>query len=105
MRNALLKGLAASLIRDGKIQTTEAKAKELRPFMEKLVTRAKDPSLASQRLLVSRLGRKEAAKILLEKIAPSYIGGNKERRGGYTRIIKLSPRKGDASPQALIEFV
>ena len=107
VRTALLRGLAVSLIRDGSIRTTEAKAKELRPMVEKMITRAKDASLASQRLLVSRLGRKEAAKSLINTIAPKYRGDGetKERQGGYTRIIKLSPRAGDASPMAAIEFV
>lgn len=101
VRTALMRGLAVSLIRDGRIKTTEAKARELRPFVEKLVTRAKVGSVSSQRILVSRLGGGEAVKTLVEKIAPAH----KERRGGYTRIVKFAPRKSDASRMAVIEFV
>jgi large subunit ribosomal protein L17 len=100
-RNALLKHLAQSLVKNGKIKTTEAKAKELRPFIEKLTTRAKNPSLASRRILVSRLGSETLAKKLTEDIAPKY----KMREGGYTRIIKRGIRTGDASKIAIIEFV
>lgn len=103
-RLALLRSLALSLIQTEHIQTTEARAKELRPFVEKLVTRGIAQDLASRRLIVSRLGGvsgEEAAKKLVEEIAPRY----KERAGGYTRIIKLPRRQGDASKMAIIEFV
>lgn len=100
-RRALLKSLANALVRDEKIVTTEAKAKELRPLIEKLVTKAKVASLATRRLLSARLGSETSAKRLVIDIAPRY----KERAGGYTRITKIAPRKSDASPQAMIEFV
>ncbi len=100
-RNALLKTLAVSLIRDGKIKTTAAKAKELRPFVEKLVTIAKADTLASKRLIASRIGAGVSAKKLFAEIVPAH----KERKGGYTRVIKLPNRAKDASPMALIEFV
>ena len=101
-RAALLKGLVASLVAKERIQTTEAKAKELRPKMEKMVTRAKKPTLANRRLLLAGLYNDErTVKKLVESIAPRYA----ERAGGYTRIVKLMPRKGDASPMAVIEFV
>jgi large subunit ribosomal protein L17 len=101
-RHALLKGLTASLIEKGRIVTTEAKAKELRPTVEKLVTKAKNPTLASRRLLLAGLYNNEAVvSTLINDIAPRYA----ERAGGYTRIIKLAPRKSDASPMAVIEFV
>lgn len=101
-RHALLKGLAASLITHGRILTTEAKAKELRPNVEKLVTKAKNPTLAARRLLLAGFYNNETVvSTLINDIAPRYT----ERPGGYTRIIKLAPRKGDASPMAVIEFV
>jgi large subunit ribosomal protein L17 len=101
-RTALLRSLAISLIEKGKIQTTEAKAKELRPFIEKIITKAKDNTLASKRLVLSRLGGSEKAmKKVFEKIAPEYT----EREGGYTRVVKMSSRQGDASKMAIIELI
>ena len=101
-RNALLTSLALNLIVREKIQTTEAKAKELRPFIEQLVTKAKEDSLANRRLVISRLAnRDQEVKKLFEQIAPKY----KERPGGYTRILKLDPRKSDSAKMAVIEFV
>jgi large subunit ribosomal protein L17 len=85
----------------GKIETTEAKAKELRPLVEKLVTRAKKPSIANRRLLVSRTGSVSATAKLMRDIAPKYS----TRKGGYTRVIKLAPARGDGSKRAIIEFV
>lgn len=99
-RKALLKGLANNLIQYEKIETSEAKAKELRPKIEKLITRAKNKTLTNRRFLNEYL-QKTLAKKLIDEIAPRYL----ERRGGYTRIIKLGPRRQDASPRAIIEFV
>jgi large subunit ribosomal protein L17 len=101
-RNALLKGLALSLITHGKIETTEAKAKELRPYVEKIITKANIGTLASKRLVSSRLYNltSEVDK-LIKEIAPKY----KDRKGGYTRITKLPRRSGDASKMAVIEFI
>lgn len=99
-RDALMKSLARSLILKGKIQTTEARAKELRPFVEKLITRGKGKTLAARRTMSARLGD-DAAKKLIENIAPGY----KERAGGYIRIVKLPRRANDASKMAHIEFV
>lgn len=100
-RHALLRSLARNLIRDSRINTTLAKAKELRPFVEKLVTKAKTDTLASRRLMISRLqGTKETTK-LFESIAPKYV----KRAGGYTRIIRLPNRDIDGSNMALLEFV
>ena len=100
-RNALIKSLAYSLIKHERIETTLAKAKELRPYTEKLITRAKQSTLASRRLLISRTGNELGTKKLIETIAPKY----KERNGGYIRIIKTGRRIKDGSPMAIIEFV
>lgn len=99
-RRALLKSLARSLVLKGRIKTTEAKAKEIRPMVEKLVTRGKSATLASRRMLISELGDATTANKLI-KTAEGY----KDRAGGYIRIVKMVQRKGDASPMALIEFV
>jgi len=101
VRTALLRSLARNLVNEGRITTTLARAKELRPLVEKLITHGKKGTLASRRILISRLGRVTEAKKLMETIASRYT----ERHGGYTRIVKMAPRTGDASPQALIEFV
>ena len=100
-RVALLRTLATSLILHGKIQTTAAKAKELRPFIEKLVTRAKQPTLANRRLLQARIGNAETTARLITEVAPKY----KERNGGYTRIAKMGITRKDGSAQSVIQFV
>jgi large subunit ribosomal protein L17 len=101
-RTALLRGLAISLIEHGRITTTDAKARELRPFIEEIVTHGKKGTLASRRLIISRLGGNEDnAKKMVEEISPRFV----ERPGGYTRILKLPRRAGDASKMAIIEFV
>jgi len=98
----LLRSLALSLINKGKIKTTEAKAKEIRPFVEKLITTAIPGTLSAKRILLSRLfNRLPETKKLLEVIAPKY----KERKGGYTRIIKVTSRRSDAAKMAIIEFI
>ncbi len=101
-RIALKRGLAESLIVHGRILTTEAKAKEIRPMVEKLVTRAKNPTLANRRVLLAGLYNNESVVTkLISDIAPRYT----ERPGGYTRITKIVDRKSDGSPMAVIEFV
>ena len=99
-RKALLKGLASSLLLKEKIKTTEPKAKELRGFVEKFITRAKKGDLHSRRLLLKFLSPQVVRK-LIGDIAPRY----KERNGGYTRIIKIGLRKGDRAKMAIIELV
>lgn len=101
-RVALLRGLALSLIKNGTVRTTEAKAKELRPFVERLVTHGKKDTITARRMVATRLGEPNniVIKKLFEEIAPQY----KERSGGYTRIVKM----GTTSPgrrEAVIEFV
>jgi large subunit ribosomal protein L17 len=100
-RNALMASLAKNLIRDNRIETTLAKAKALRPIVEKMVTKAKNNTLASRRLVLSRLNNSIEVDNLFDNIAPKY----KTRNGGYTRIIKLPRRDLDGADMALIEFV
>jgi large subunit ribosomal protein L17 len=97
----LLSGLASSLIRDGKIKTTEARAKAVRPVVEKLITKAKKGDLASRRLVLRTLTDRDVVHKLFAEVAPQFA----DRNGGYTRIVKLGPRKGDAAPMALIELI
>lgn len=99
-RVALMKSLAYALTKQEKIKTTEAKAKELRPFIEKLITLGKKEGLSARRLLESRVG-----KLAAKKIATDLSVRYKERAGGYTRITKMVRRVSDGAPQAIIEFV
>jgi len=99
-RQALLKLLAANLILKEKIKTTEAKARELRPVVEKLITKSRINNLASNRYLARYLPVKARKKIIKE-IGPLY----QKRPGGYTRIIKLEPRQTDGAKMAIIELV
>jgi large subunit ribosomal protein L17 len=101
LRLALMRSLAEGLLEHGKITTTQAKAKELSSFVEKLITRGKDATVHDRRILASRLGTPARAKTLVEKVAPRY----KERSGGYTRVVKLPHRPSDGSPMAMIELV
>ncbi len=103
-RLALMRSLALALIWEEHITTTEARAKELRPFVESLITKGRVGDLASRRLMISRLGGitgEAAAKKIIDDISPRYA----TRPGGYTRVIKLPRRGGDASKMAVIEFV
>ncbi len=99
-RTALLKSLARALVLKGKITTTEAKAKEIRPLVEKMITRGKTDTLVNRRMLIASLGDVRLAGKLIKQAQ-----GYKTRAGGYLRITKMGPRKGDASPMAQIEFV
>ena len=101
-RNALLKSLALSLVKHGKIKTTEAKAKELRPFIEKLVTKGKSGTLAARRGVTATLqNRKPESKKLVDEVSKKF----EDRKGGYPRIMKLPRRKSDGSKMAVIEFI
>lgn len=101
-RRALMRSLARSLVLEERISTTEAKAKALRPFIERLVTYAKSNTLASRRLTKARLGDDEAVKKLFDAIGPRYA----ERKGGYTRVVKRTLRgNNDARKLAYISFV
>jgi large subunit ribosomal protein L17 len=99
-REALLRTLANSLFLHGKIKTTEAKAKELRVVAEKFITKAKENKMSNRRLLVKSLSPK-IVKILFDQISQKYA----QRQGGYTRIVKLGPRKSDSARMAIIELV
>jgi len=97
----MLANLASSLFKHGRIQTTETKARRLRPLAERLITKAKRNDLASRREVRKTIGEKDVFVSLFEEIAPRFAN----REGGYTRIVKTGPRKGDAAPMAIIELV
>jgi large subunit ribosomal protein L17 len=97
----ILANLAASLIEEGSITTTVAKAKVLRPYVEKMVSTARRGDLHSRRLILRKIEDTEVVTKLFDDVAPRYV----DRPGGYTRITKLGPRRGDGAELALIEFV
>ena len=97
----LLRTLAEQLFEHGKITTTEAKAKRLRPLAEKMITSAKKGDLASRRLVMAQIANKTVVHNLFTEIGPRFAS----RNGGFTRITKLGPRKGDSAPMAVIELV
>ncbi len=100
-RRALFRGLVNNLVEHERIKTTVPKAKELRRHVEKAVTLGKKESLHAQRLLLARYPNRDTVSKIIKKLAPRF----KERPGGYTRIVKLGVRAGDASEMAYIEFV
>jgi len=100
-RNAMLANMVCSLIKHKRIQTTLAKAKAVRSVAEKMVTLGKSGSIHDRRLASARLHQEEAVRILFNEIAPTH----KERNGGYTRIIRLNQRQGDAAELAILEWV
>jgi len=97
----MLSNLAADLFRHGRITTTEAKAKALRPFAERLITKAKRGDLHARRTVLSRLRDRDVVARLFDEVAPRFAG----RDGGYLRILRLDPRKGDSARMALVELV
>jgi large subunit ribosomal protein L17 len=97
----ILANLATSLFEKGKITTTEAKAKKLRPFAERIISQAKRGDLASRRRVLAIIRNKSVVHSLFTEIGPSFS----KRNGGYLRITKLGPRKGDNAPMAVIELV
>ncbi|NLJ76949.1 MAG: 50S ribosomal protein L17 [Peptococcaceae bacterium] len=100
-RKAMLRNLVASLFRHERINTTEARAKEVKSIAEKLVTTAKQGDLAARRRVLAYLYEEEVVKKLFDTIAPKYA----ERPGGYTRVIKVGPRRGDAAEMVILELV
>ncbi len=100
-RKALIKNLLNSLILYEKIKTTEVKAKEIKPLMEKIVSRAKTDTLHNRREVMKKIPTQNAVRKLFEVIGKRY----KEKKGGYLRIVKLKERKGDGAKICIIEFV
>ena len=100
-RRALMRNMATALFRHGRIETTTAKAKELRPYAERLITLAKRGDLHARRLAAQKIQDHEVLSRLFADIAPKFA----QRPGGYTRILKLGTRQGDAADMALIELV
>jgi large subunit ribosomal protein L17 len=100
-RRALLRGLVGDLMRHERLKTTEAKAKEVRPLAERMITLGKDGTLHARRQALAYINDKDVVKKLFDDIGPRFS----ERRGGYTRIIKLGPRLGDGAAMAQLELV
>jgi large subunit ribosomal protein L17 len=100
-RVMMLRNLVTQLLETGRIVTTEAKAKEIRSMAEKMITLGKSNTLHTKRQALSYITKKDVVFKLFDEIAPKYA----DRNGGYTRIIKAGPRRGDAAPMAIIELV
>ena len=98
---AMLRSLAIALFTNERMKTTEARAKEVRPLVDKIITWGKKGDVHSRRLAMAELGDKELVHKIFADIAPRFA----ERQGGYTRILKLGPRKGDAAPMVIMELV
>ena len=100
-RTAMLRAMVTYLLENGKIETTVTRAKEVKSMTEKMITKAKLDNLHSKRQVYSFITKEDVAKKVFDEIAPNY----KDRNGGYTRIIKIGPRRGDAAEMAIIELV
>ena len=100
-RIAMLRNMTTSLLENGKIQTTVTRAKEVRRTAEKMITLGKKNTLHTRRMAMSFITKEDVVKKLFDDIAPKYA----ERQGGYTRIIRIGPRRGDAAEMAVIELV
>ena len=100
-RDAMLRNLVTSLLENGKIETTVEKAKETRCMAEKMITLGKDNTLHTRRQALSYITKEDVVTKVFNEIAPKYA----DRNGGYTRILKLGPRRGDAAEMAIIELV
>ncbi len=100
-RMAMLRAMVTFLLEKGRIETTVTRAKEVRSMTEKMITIAKNPTLANKRLVYAFVTKEGVAKKLFDEIAPQY----ESRNGGYTRIIKIGARRGDAAEMAIIELV
>ena len=100
-RRAMLRAMTTYLLENGQIKTTYARAKEVAPIVEKMITLAKKNNLASYRQALSYITKEDVAKKLFDEIGPKYA----DRNGGYTRIIKIGARRGDAAEMAILELV
>ncbi|MDF2557832.1 MAG: ribosomal protein [Bacillales bacterium] len=106
-RSSMLKNLASELIMNGRLETTETRAKEVRKVVEKMITLGKRGDIHARRQAVAQLHMKEneagqdTIQVLFSEVAPRYV----DRQGGYTRIMKTGPRRGDGAPMAIIELV
>ena len=100
-RKAMLRAMVTYLLEKGKIETTVTRAKEVRSMAEKMITTAKQDNPHSKRQVYSFITKESVAKKVFDEIAPNY----KEKNGGYTRIVKIGPRRGDAAEMAIIELV
>jgi len=97
----MLRAMVTFLLENGKIETTVTRAKEVKAMTDRIITKAKQDSLHSKRQVYSYVTKETVAKKTIDEIAPKY----KERNGGYTRIIKVGPRRGDAAEMAIIELI
>lgn len=100
-RVAMLRAMTTYLLENGQIKTTYARAKEVAPIAEKMITLAKKNNLASYRQVLSYITKEDVAKKLFDEIGPKYA----DRNGGYTRVLKMGPRRGDAAEMAIIQLV
>ena len=100
-RRAMLRAMTTYLLENGQIKTTYARAKEVAPMAEKMITLAKKNNLAAYRQALSYLTKEDVAKTLFDQIGPKYA----DRNGGYTRVLKMGPRRGDAAEMAIIQLV
>ena len=100
-RMAMLRAMTTYLLENGQIKTTLSRAKEVAPLAEKMVTLAKKNNLASYRQALAFITKEDVAKKLFDEIGPKYA----ERNGGYTRVVKIGPRRGDAAEMAIIQLV
>ena len=101
IRTAMLRAMVTYMIENGKIETTVTRAKEVRPLVEKMITLGKKDTLAAKRQALAFITKEDAVKKLFTELAPKYA----DRNGGYVRIVRIGPRRGDAAEMAIIEFV
>ena len=100
-RRAMLRAMTTYLLENGQIKTTYARAKEVAPLAEKMITLAKKNNLAAYRQVLSYVTKEDVAKKLFDEIGPKYA----DRNGGYTRVLKMGPRRGDAAEMAIVQLV